>query len=100
MITEGIQGSTHDEAEAVLRLMEQHQLQSVIVVTDPFHTQRARMIFREVFDGSGKTVRVHPVPNHWYRSATWFFSEEGWQHTLLEYAKMAGFMLGFYKSLE
>lgn len=100
MVTDGIQGSTHDEAVAVLRLMDQHQLRSVIVVTDPFHTQRARMIFHEVFDGSGKVVRVHPVPRHWYRSGTWFLSEAGWQHTLLEYVKMAGFVLGFYKSLE
>ena len=100
IVTEDVQRSTHDEAEAVLRLMEQHKFESVVVITDPFHTQRARMIFRQVFDGSGKTVRVHPVQSHWYRSGTWFLSLEGWQHTLLEYAKIAGFKLGFYETLD
>jgi uncharacterized SAM-binding protein YcdF (DUF218 family) len=72
----------------------------VIVVTDPFHTQRTRMIFREVFDGSGRSVRVHPVPGHWYRSGTWFLSVAGWGNTLREYAKMTGYMLGLTPSLD
>lgn len=100
IITEGVQRSTHDEAVAVLKLMEQHDLKSVIVVTDPFHTQRARMIFRDVFRGSGRTARIHPVRKHWYRSDTWFFSFEGWDNTIREYVKMSGFLLGFYKTLD
>lgn len=98
IITDGVQASTHDEAVAVLRLMEKHQFQSVIVVTDPYHTQRARMIFRQVFDGSGRTVCVHPVPNHWYRSGSWFLTPAGWEATTREYVKMAGFLLGIYKT--
>ena len=93
-VTDGVQGSTHDEAEAVLALMQKHQLKSVIVVTDPFHTQRARLIFRDVFRGSGLTVRVHPVQNHWYRSTTWFFSLDGWANTLREYGKLVGYVFG------
>ncbi len=93
MITEGVQRSTQDEAHAVLALMRKHQLKNVIVVTDPFHTQRARLIFRDAFRGSGLTVRVHPVPNHWYRSDTWFLSGEGWMVTLLEYFKLAGYIV-------
>jgi uncharacterized SAM-binding protein YcdF (DUF218 family) len=100
LVTEEIQRSTHDEAVAVLELMERHQLQSVIVVTDPFHTQRARMIFRQVFDGSGRTVRVHPVPRHWYKSGTWFLTAGGWGNTLREYIKMTGFFLGIYRTLD
>jgi uncharacterized SAM-binding protein YcdF (DUF218 family) len=100
LVTDGIQHSTHDEALAVLRLMEQHQMQSIIVVTDPFHTQRTRMIFRSVFQGSGRTVRIHPVPDSWYRSGTWFLHKEGWRQTVQEYLKMAGFMLGVYRSLD
>jgi len=100
IVTDGVQRSTHDEAEAVLALMQKHNFKSVIVVTDPFHTQRTRMIFREVFDESGRTVRVHPVPSHWYRSGTWFFSREGWGNTVREYGKMVGFWLGLYKTLD
>ncbi len=93
IITEGVQHSTYDEARAVLALMQKHQYQSVIVVTDPYHTQRARLIFREVFRGSGLTVRVHPVSNHWYNSKTWFFSLDGWANTIREYVKLAGYVL-------
>ncbi len=99
LLTEGVQDSTYDEARAVLQLMEKHNLQTVIVVTDPFHTQRTRMIFREVFDESGRSVRVRPVPDHWYRSGTWFLSAEGWGNTLREYVKMIGYILGVIPSL-
>ena len=100
LITEGIQSSTRDEAAAVLRLMQAHAMKTVIVVTEPYHTQRARMIFRDTFKGSGMVVRVHPVTDHWYRSGTWFLSWEGWRLTLKEYVKMAGYELGLYRTLE
>lgn len=93
IITEGVQRSTHDEAKAVLALMQKHKYTSVIVVTDPFHTQRTRLIFRDVFRGSGLAVRVHPVQDHWYRSDTWFLSVDGWANTIREYAKLIGYIL-------
>jgi uncharacterized SAM-binding protein YcdF (DUF218 family) len=97
LITERTAASTYEEAWAVRHLMETQQFKSVIVVTDPFHTQRTRIIFRGVFDESGLTVRVHPVPNHWYRSTTWFFTPSGWGHTIREYVKLTGYLLGYYK---
>jgi uncharacterized SAM-binding protein YcdF (DUF218 family) len=100
IVTDGVQRSTHEEAEALLALMQKHNMNAAIVVTDPFHTQRSRLIFRAVFDGSGRTVRVHPVPNHWYRSSTWFFRVDGWGNTLREYGKLAAFWLGLSGSLE
>lgn len=99
-ITEGVQHTTHDEAEAVLAYLRNHDMQTAIVVTDPFHTQRTRFIFRDVFRGSGKTVRVQSAPGHWYRSDTWFLHPEGWQLTLQEYAKLVGFWLGFNSRLD
>ena len=93
IITDGVQRSTSDEAGAVLALMQKHQYKTVIVVTDPFHTQRTRLIFREEFRGSGLTVRIHPVQDHWYRSDTWFLSPEGWANTVREYAKLVAYIL-------
>jgi uncharacterized SAM-binding protein YcdF (DUF218 family) len=100
LITEKTAASTYEEALAVLHLMESQQFKSVIVVTDPFHTQRTRIIFRRIFDETGLQVRIHPVPGHWYRSTTWFLSIEGWGHTLREYIKLAGYLLGYYRLLE
>lgn len=100
LITEKTAKNTYQEAKAVRQLMEKHKLHSVIVVTDPFHTQRTRIIFRSVFAGSGLTVRVTPVRNHWYRSNTWFLTREGWANTFREYIKLIGFLTGIYQTLE
>lgn len=99
-ITDGTQGSTHDEAVAVMQLMQKHKMNSVIVVTDPFHTMRTRIIFRDVFRGSGLEMRVHPVQDHWYRGGTWFLSRAGWANTLREYAKLIGYWVGIYQTLD
>lgn len=87
-------GSTHDEAVTVRHLMEKQHFKSIIVVTDPYHTQRTRLIFRDVFDESGLAVRVHPVTGHWYRSGTWFLSLDGWANTIREYVKLIGYLTG------
>lgn len=100
MLTEQVVESTYDEARAVRQTMEQHGMKSVIVVTDPFHTERTRRIFRDAFLGSDLSIRVRPVPGHWYRSGTWFLSREGWGHTIREYAKLAGYLLGLSSTLE
>ena len=100
MLTEQVVESTYDEARAVRQTMEQHGMKSVIVVTDPFHTERTRRIFRDAFSGSDLSIRVRPVPGHWYRSGTWFLSREGWGHTIREYAKLAGYLLGLSSTLE
>jgi uncharacterized SAM-binding protein YcdF (DUF218 family) len=100
LVTSQTASSTYEEARAIHQLMEQRQFKSMIVVTDPFHTERTRLIFRGEFAGSGITVRVHPVPGHWYRSGTWFLSRAGWGQTIREYVKMAGYLLGIYQTLE
>lgn len=100
LVTEKTALSTYQEALAVLHTMQQHGLSSVIIVTDPFHTLRTRLAFREVFTGSGLAARVHPVPDHWYRSSDWFLSVNGWRYTLREYASLAAFWLGVSTALE
>ena len=100
LVTRQTATSTYEEAKAVRQLMEQRGMTSIIIVTDPFHTQRTRLIFRDVFNGSGFSVRVHPVQGHWYRSDTWFLSLEGWGHTLREYIKLVGFLTGIYETLD
>jgi uncharacterized SAM-binding protein YcdF (DUF218 family) len=93
IVTPEISTSTYDEARAVLALMQDRGFQSVLVVTDPYHTQRTGLIFRDAFRGSGLSVRIYPVQNHWYRSDRWFFKSQGWGATVREYAKLAGYLL-------
>ncbi len=95
LVTERTVTSTRDEAVAVLHLMEARDFSSCIVVTDPFHTLRTRVVFRDIFRGSDKHVMVSPVPASWYRSRDWFLSARGWQYTLQEYFKLTLYLLGF-----
>jgi uncharacterized SAM-binding protein YcdF (DUF218 family) len=92
--TQGRSSSTADEALAVRQTMEKLGLKSCIVVTDPYHTMRTRLIFHREFRGSGIRVRVHPVSEHWYRADRWFLSWRGWQTTLLEYVKLIAYLVG------
>ncbi len=95
--TEAHAEDTSDEARAVLKLLQQERAESTIIVTDPFHTQRTRFIFKKVFEDSGIRVNVRPVRGHWYRSATWWTTAEGWRVTLQEYAALFAYWSGVRK---
>lgn len=86
--------STSDEAKSVLNTSKLSDFQSIIIITDPYHTFRTRMIFQTYFRTSGIHVMVHPDSEHWYDSATWFLSRDGWATTLSEYVKIGAFVLG------
>lgn len=96
-ITEEHAIDTYAEAVAVLDLMKKHHFRSCIIVTDPHHTRRARLIFRDVFAGSDIIVRFWPATNHWYRSDTWFLSPSGWFATVSEYTGLVVYQLGIYR---
>lgn len=87
--------STYEEAYAVRDLLTQSgRVRSAIIVTDPYHTLRTRLIFRDVFRETGIRLNVRPVRSHWYRSTTWWQSAEGWRMTISEYAKVFAFFFG------
>ncbi len=94
LVTRRLVSSTRDEAQAVRETLADYDLNSIIVVTDPFHARRTRLIFAQELEGQGRTVRIYPVQGHWYRSATWMFSARGWRITLTEAIKLFSFLLG------
>jgi len=98
LITDHIVGSTVDEAVAVKNLLANRQMNSAIIVTDPYHTKRTSIIFRDIFADSPIKLIVRPVSSSWFNSRTWFLSFRGWQYTLLEYLKLAGYFLGIQES--
>ena len=88
IITERPVSSTWSEARVVMKLMLREELQSCIVVTDPFHTRRTRIVFRDEFLPRGLTMYVYPAGSHWYAASTWWMSAEGRDATFREYAKL------------
>jgi uncharacterized SAM-binding protein YcdF (DUF218 family) len=97
-LTEGSASSTLDEARHVRDFMASRNLQSAIVVTDPFHTFRTRLIFGEVFKNSEMNITIRPVRDHWYKSRSWWLTRQGRQATAQEYLKLFAYLLGFKSS--
>jgi uncharacterized SAM-binding protein YcdF (DUF218 family) len=82
--------STIGEAEVVRQFAEAEGVRSMIVVTDPFHTRRTRMVFRRAFHGLDIDLMVRPVAGHPFQSCTWWMDAGQRANTLLEYGKLAG----------
>lgn len=89
-----IVATTYEEAVAIRAFTEQQGFRSLIVVTSPYHTRRARWIINEVFDGSGIAITVRPVEDHGYTAGSWWRSTAGWRFTTSEYAKLLAHLLG------
>ena len=90
--------STYEEAKAVLDLLTRRQISSALIITDPYHTRRTRIIFNDTFQQSEINLAIRPVRGSWFNSRTWFFSLQGWQFTTLEYLKLIGYTLGLKSS--
>ncbi len=98
LITENEVNSTADEAHAVKELLSNQQFSSAIIVTDPYHTRRTSVVFRDIFGDSPIKLIFRPVRGSWYNSRTWFLSSGGWRFTVMEYLKLAGYYLGVKES--
>lgn len=88
LVPKGVVGSTMDEAYAILELMQKQGMQSMIIVTDPYHSRRTKLIFEDVFQDSGISIKVRSVQGHWFTSTGWWLHPAGWKYLLLEYAKL------------
>jgi uncharacterized SAM-binding protein YcdF (DUF218 family) len=93
-VTEVTATSTWNEARAVRKLLLRNDWLSCIVVSDPYHTRRAKIAFNQDFREHGLSVQVTYTPQHWYRPSQWFLSARGVTTTLLEYVKLAGHLAG------
>ena len=86
-------GSTVDEARAVRSFAQDQGWDSLMIVTDPFHSFRTRFIFRRELRNSDIDIYIRPVVGHWFRSSTWFFRLEGWRFAFLEIVKFFSYLL-------
>lgn len=95
LLAPGTVETTYQEAIAVGRLAQEQGWRSLIVVTDPFHTRRSRMAFRDAFRGTGITVVVHPVRDHWYSAESWWQTLLGQRLTWTEYLALGLYLVGY-----
>lgn len=84
--------NTLDEARTLRAALPQ-TTKAVMIVTSPYHVRRVKMVFGDVFSGSGITVRVvaspyETFPNHWWTD------QEAARQTILEVIKIVFYQLG------
>ncbi|MEN8136994.1 MAG: YdcF family protein [Bacteroidota bacterium] len=81
--------STFDEAKDLLKYLETTPLKKVIIVTDSFHTRRAKYAFDKVFiDSNCKTIiEIAGAKNDIYDETNWWKSERGLNAYVSEFFK-------------
>jgi uncharacterized SAM-binding protein YcdF (DUF218 family) len=87
-ITDGEASTTAEEAQAVKILANQRNIHSILVITAPYHTRRARIIFNQEFKNTDMKILVHPVEDSWYKPINWYLSAQGWRQTFTEYGSL------------
>jgi uncharacterized SAM-binding protein YcdF (DUF218 family) len=71
------------------QVLEEHSLQSVILVTSPYHLRRAQVTFDAAYAGSGIQVTVHAAPDSQWRKLSWWQQPETRRLTFTELQKLA-----------
>ncbi len=86
--------TTYEEALALRTFVEGRGWSSLIVVTDPFHTRRARQMFQDAFRGAGVRIVVRSVNPSWYDPARWWQNDDALRETWTEYMKLGLYFVG------
>jgi uncharacterized SAM-binding protein YcdF (DUF218 family) len=84
----GLAEDTRDEALKTRDMMVEHGWKRAIVVTDPFHSYRASLLFRAIFKAAGLEVRSSPALESPVGVRDWWRSTDGVERVTLEYVKL------------
>jgi len=86
--------STSDNAEGAARRMASRSLRSGVVLTSPYHTRRAGVIFARVFGHHNLEARVMAVDDGHFRVDRWWTRANDRRLVVREYLKLAAFLGG------
>jgi uncharacterized SAM-binding protein YcdF (DUF218 family) len=81
--------STFDEAHALGRFLDAHPDATVAVVTDDYHTRRARRVFRKVLGARAGRVSFVATPVDGVSAADWWTTPRGFSNYVAETFKAA-----------
>ena len=85
--------STQDEAMALKEYVNQHSIKSVIIVTDAFHTRRARYIFQKGLQEESIKLMMYAVSHNKFEETNWWKFERGLIYCNNEYLKFIHYLL-------
>ena len=89
--------STLDEARRAAALLQARGLRSAILVTDPFHSRRAELLFAAQFRRHGLSLQSSPAAGEDIDLSRWWQQPRAARQVVEEYAKLvAYFVQGAY----
>ncbi len=86
--------STHDNARQSAALMEARGWKRAILVTSPYHSRRAAVIFRAAFRPRGLGLRVYATEASFFEVRAWWTREQDRALVRSEYLKLGAWWLG------
>jgi len=95
VVATNVGDSTVTDAQGARVLAERNGWRSLIVVTDSWHSRRARMAFDFVFAGSPIAIAHAPATSPRFAPDAWWLDEASALFVLSEYAKLAAFLIGY-----
>jgi uncharacterized SAM-binding protein YcdF (DUF218 family) len=91
----GVIQSTQEEAIRVREYAHTHPLRRITVVTNAFHTARARWIFRKALRGMNIDVRMAAAPDLRFDESNWYTREIGRRSYVSELMKTIYYRLAY-----
>jgi uncharacterized SAM-binding protein YcdF (DUF218 family) len=79
--------TTEEDAFAIRDLLKKYGYQSIVLVTSPYHSRRAAIIFGKVLEKDITIVNA-PVEESWFRAHDWWKRNRDRSRVLEEYAKL------------
>lgn len=87
--------TTFDDACALAAFLENRPHDRVTVVTNAFHTRRARFIFRRVFGDAAQRFQFVSAPNPGFTERTWWQNRSSANTVLSENLKLAFYVFRY-----
>lgn len=88
----GSSDSTFGDAQALSRYFEQAGVADVLIVTNAYHSRRARWVFRQVLPTQRDRLRFYSAPNG-FDARIWWTSRAGRQAVLSEWIKFLFYLM-------
>jgi uncharacterized SAM-binding protein YcdF (DUF218 family) len=85
--------STADEARSLKRYLDENPGRTAAVVTNDYHTRRARLIFRAEIGERAADLPFFAAPTEGFGAGDWWRSERGCAQYADEYVKMLWFLV-------
>jgi uncharacterized SAM-binding protein YcdF (DUF218 family) len=80
--------NTWEEANNTFKLMERLRWRHVIVVSDPPHMRRLKLVWDKVFKGSPLKYTLYPSRPEWWSADRWWKKENTVKFVFEEYLKL------------